>query len=198
MDKIKLVFKTPEEKTLEHNGISFTVIPFLSVGQQTVLINNYLNDYFGENPNPLVQGTKYNYLEAEYKLMNYILQGNTNIDAAEFDDNMYADSDFFEKITSEIANYEDFRYKLEYIIEDIKEQFTLTNSVGTVLSGLAGQLSGFLDSIKDIKPEDIERMQQETANLAKTLEESSILNNNQKPKIPDEVAKEMAKKALGK
>ena len=181
MDKVKLEFKVPENKLIEYNGLTIEITPLLTIAQQVFLINRYIDEYFNKTENALIKNPKYNYFEAELNLKNYILQTNTNIDAGNLDNDVYADGAFWDRITSEIINYDDFRYTLDIIIDEIKEQITLDNSVGKVISGLVDKAYEILNKLSDISPEEIEKLQQTGTRLIEDLKNSSVLGNNPAP-----------------
>ena len=121
-NKVKLVFEDRGFKEITYNGAKIQIVPFLSMSQQITLINNYLDDYFGINPERFIKSTGYNLIEADMKLKNYLFQACTNIDATDVDDKIYADEDFYEELTGSIENYWAFRQRLVEIVSDVKEQ----------------------------------------------------------------------------
>ena len=174
-EKIKLEFKTPKAKTAEYNGVEIEVIPFLSMGQQVGLINNYLKDYFGKMEEPLTPVSEYNYLIAEFNLKNAILQTITNLDVEFLNNDFYVDFDFWNTIEAEIANYDEFIDNLDYLVNEVKEQLTLNNSTGKVLAGLLEKVTPLLESIANINPEEIEKARVTGLELMDKLEKNSIL-----------------------
>jgi len=175
MDKVKLEVKAPKNKKIEYNGIEIEVVPVLSMPEQAFLINRYLQEYFTKSEGSIVQASEYDYFEAEFGLKDYILQANTNIETDGLDSEFYGDIVFWDKLTSEIVNYKDFRNKLDFIVSEIKEQKILNTSVGKVLSDLAVKLSDILDRVGDVSPEEIEKLQKSSAELVDKIEKSSIL-----------------------
>ena len=171
MDKVKLEWKAPEKKTIEYNGIKIQVDPFLSTAQQGFLINSYLETYFGKFDTPLIKMSEYNYLAAEYALKDYIFQIATSIDI-DFDNNFYSDAVLWDKITSEIVNYYDFKEKLDFIVKEVKDQKLVNSQLGNVLSGLLEKVNKIFENIT---PEEIEKIQKETAALAAKLQEVPVL-----------------------
>lgn len=181
--RVKLEFKLPESKTLDYKGVQFEVLPFLTLAEQVFLINKYVEQYFSKATNGiLISGTNYNYMNAEYSLFNYILQANTNIDTDSLPEDFYADAEIREKITSSIVNFYDFKSKLNYLINEIKQQMALENSVGKVLSDLVDKIYAFLAQMSDVKPEDIEKLQKEGSKALGELAKSSIIQDASKAK----------------
>jgi len=172
MDKVKLEFKTPKTKKIEYNDVTIEVYPLLEVGAQSVLIEKYLEDYF-EKPveGEIVKG----YVKAEYNLLNYVFQIVTNIDTKDFDSNLYSDEKLVNDILNAIINYRSFRELLWHAVEDKKEEIRIEASVGKVLSNLIEKAYDVLDKFSEIKPEEIEKLQKTGIDLAKKLEESSII-----------------------
>lgn len=177
MNKVKLEFKLPKNKTIEHNGTEIEVMPFMRIAEQIVLINRYLFEYFGENKEKVIESVRYNYLEAEFNLKNYIFQSNTNIDYESLENDIYMDCELWEKITSEILNYKEFRKNLDHVVSEVKEQIALDNSLGVVLERLVEKGYGVLEKFSEITPEEIEKLQKSGVELSKQLEESSILKD---------------------
>ena len=191
MDKVKVELKVPKAKTVEYNGVEFTVIPFLGMAEQVVLTNRYIVDYFRESENPVVIGNEYNLFEAEFNLKNTLFQMLTNLDTDSMENDLYFDLDLWETITSEIRNYGQFTVTLEKSISEIKEQLVLNSSIGKVVSEFVEKLYPLLEKISDISPEQIQSTLEESKVLLKDLEENSILS-------PKSVAVADRKKAKAK
>jgi hypothetical protein len=171
MDKVKIVYKQPENKLVSYGESVILVNPFLGVAQQAFLINRYLKEYFTNLDNKVVEFSDYDYLGAEISLKNYIFQTNTNLDTESLNNEIYVDVLFWDIITREILNYKDFRNKLAYIVQEIKEQLAIKNSVGVVLSALSDKVSNILDKFSSITPEEVENLQKNGAELMKKFEE---------------------------
>jgi hypothetical protein len=176
MDKVKLEAKVPEYKTIEYGGSKIEVLSFLGAPEQAFLINRYIQEYFNPETN-VIDGSDYDYFGAELSFRNYVFQGATNIDTTTppLDNNLYIDDSLWGLVVQEISNYGCFRCKLDYIVEDIKGQLLLKNSVGTVLAGLAEKIQPLLENLANISPEEIAKLQESSTDLAKKLEESSII-----------------------
>jgi len=196
MDKVKLELRIPKVKTVEYNGVEFTVIPFLGMAEQVVLTNRYVVDYFGKSEKPVVIGNEYNLFEAEFNLKNTLIQMVTNIDTDSMENDLYFDLDLWEAITSEIKNYGGFAVRLDKSVSEIKEQLILNSSIGKVVSEFVEKLYPLLEKISDISPEQIQSTLEESKVLMKDLEKNSILTpksvsvadrkkkNTVKPKAP--------------
>jgi hypothetical protein len=176
MDKVKLEFKTPDAKEVEYNGVKFQVIPYLSSSQQVGLINTYIATYFGENSTKFVEASGYSYIEAEFELLNLIMQLCTNVDTDSITEDMYTDLMLSGRVYGEIQNYGDFRGKLNYIINEIKQQENLRNSVGKVISDLVEKGYDVLNKLTDITPEQIEKLQQTGVELAEAMKQNPLLD----------------------
>jgi len=177
MDKVKMEFKAPEKQTRVYNGIEYELDPFLTSGEQIYLINNYVETYFSYPSDKLVQKSEYAYIEAEYGLFNLILMNKTNIDATvgNFSEELFSDVNFVFDITGNILNYNDFRSKLNYVVNEMKQQESLRNSIGKVLSDLVDKAYEVLGNLTNITPEELAKMQQSSLDLLQKVEESSIL-----------------------
>jgi len=173
MKKVKLEFKAPENKTIEYNGITITVNPFLEVGAQSVLIEHYLEDYFSEKQEDDILEP---YAKAEYNLLNYVFQICTNIDTENFDGNLYDDKrNLVEPVLETIENYWDFRNILLNIVNRKEEQIRIDNSIGKILTDLVDKAYELLEKFSEVKPEEIEKLQKTGIELAERLEKSSII-----------------------
>lgn len=177
MDKVKLEIKTPENITIEYNGTTIEINPFIDFSEQVLLINEYIKDFFGDITEIVIPKTKYHVFEAECRLMNYIIQLNTNIDMSDINNNIYVADKLWEMITKEISNYWNFRERLDEVVYEIKEQEKLDNSLGKVLSDILEKAKEFLNQIENISPEDIKELQAVGTGLIKDLQDSSVLRN---------------------
>jgi len=185
MDKVKLELKVPKIKTLEYNGVEFTLVPFLGMAEQVVLTNRYIVDYFGVSEKPIIIGNEYNLFEAEFNLKNTLLQMVTNIDTSSMENDLYFDLSFWEMITSEIINYGGFEIRLDKSVSEIKEQFILNTSIGKVVSEFVEKLYPLLEKISDISPEQIQTTLEESKGLIKDLEKNSVLTTPKSVAVAD-------------
>lgn len=176
-NKVKLEIKTPENKTIEYNGVTIEIIPYIDFTEQVLLINEYVKDFFGDMTEIVIPETKNHIFEAECRLKNYIIRLNTNIDIDDIDNNIYVADELWETITKEINNYWNFKERLESVVYEIKEQVKLDNSLGKVLSDLLGKAEGFIDQINKISPEDIKELQNVGIGLIDDLEKANIMRN---------------------
>jgi len=173
--KVKLDVKPQEKEIIEYNGVKIEVDSVMSAGQQTILIKHYVDEYFAYNSERLIDNSQYNYLDAEYNLMNYILQLCTNVDTANLDEDIYSDFEFWRKISGAIKNIDDFKHKLHRVVQDIKEQKAIENSVGEVVNKLVEKAYVILNKVSEISPEDIAKLQDTGKELIEKLQESSVV-----------------------
>jgi hypothetical protein len=176
-NKVKLEIKTPENKTIEYNGVNIEINPFIDFSNQVLLINAYIEDYFGDTTDIAIQKTKYHIFESECKLKNYIIQLNTNIDMSDVDNDIYVDNVLWYAITEEIINWNTFKSNLDNVVSEIKEQIKLDNSLGKVLSDILEKAEGFIDQINKISPDDIKELQEVGTGLINDLEKANIMRN---------------------
>jgi len=177
LEKVKLEIKTPTNKTFTYNGETVEIIPYIDFSEQVLLINEYIKDFFGDISEIVIPKTKYHVFEAECRLMNYIIQLNTNIDMSDIDNNIYVEDKLLDVITKQISNYSMFRERLNQVVHEVKEQVKLDNSLGKVLSDILEKTKGFIDQIENISPEDIKELQETGKGLIEQLESSSVLRN---------------------
>ena len=176
VSKVKLEFKLPDKKVINYNGVNIEIIPLLTFAQQAVIANAYISEYFSSEPS-VINKIENRIFEADYTLKNYVFQISTNLETESMDNNVYADTVLWGKITSEIVNYPDFKNKLDHFVYAINEQNTLKQSVGTILSDLVNRGYEIIQQFSDRNPEAIEKVVEETKSLIKKLEDSSILKD---------------------
>lgn len=180
MDKIKIEFQIPEKIKVEYRKQEIELIPFLTSSQQVYLINEYVNDYFEGSGEKIIGRDKYNYLEAEFNMLSYLVQLLTNIE--EIPNDVYVDSEFLDIFVENVENFEDFCSLLYDTVENIKEQIKIENSVGPILSGLIEKGYNILEKFQDLTPEEIEKLQEEGKEMLKKLEESSLIKESEQYK----------------
>jgi len=174
VDKVKIKFEKPKKITVKYKNIEIKINPLLEMAEQVYLINSYVEDYFGISENPLVPLSEYNYIEAEFKLLNYLCQLATNIDYENIDANIYIEPEFQNLITENIVNYPILRKNLDTVVKEIKEQLILKNSLGKVISDLVEKGYSYLDKLSDITPEELEKMKYQGIELIERLEKSPL------------------------
>lgn len=175
--RVKVEIKVPQNKTIEYNGVTIEINPYIDFAEQILLINEYVNDLFSESNEILVPKTKNHIFEAECRLKNYIIQINTNIDMSNIDNNIYIDDFLWAVLMREISNYSEFRKRLDYVVFEVREQIKLENSLGQVLSDILEKVQGFVEQIEKISPEDIKQLQEVGTGMISELEKTSILRN---------------------
>lgn len=177
MDKVKLEFKIPKNVTIEYNGIEVVVFPYLDTATQIVLINSYLRDFFVKEGEGLIISSETDFLTAEFKMMNYILQVCTNIDTDDINGDIYSDPFFWEKIISTITNYQMFRERLSFILEEIRRQIKMKLSTGIVLSEFVEKFYKVLDNFSNITPEELENARKTGIEIMEELKKSNLLGS---------------------
>lgn len=179
MERIKIEFKHPEKKNLTYNGVEFELDPFLTLTEQVFLINKYVEDFFEtqEGKTKLIEKSKFNRANAEFYMLDYILQLKTNINVEELDNDIRADDDFMLLIKTEITNFISFEILLGSVIQDIMEEKRLATSLGVVIEQLSKKAFELLDKVTDITPEQLEKLQETGKELMERMEKSSVLRD---------------------
>lgn len=174
MDKVKLDLKTPKNKTVEFGDIVIEVKPFINIEEQVLLIDNYLINYFNLDKveTTLVAHSKYDYLKAEYNLIHSVFHFLTNVDDECLNTDLYDATDLWEVVKQKIINYAEFRYKLDRIVGDVKEQLVIENSLGLVLSDISEKVLSVLENFSKFTPDDIEKAKQAGIDLLEKIEKS--------------------------
>ena len=175
MEKVKLTAEEREQTSFEYNGQRVIVDSFMGIAQQATLIKRYVDDYFAENPERLILGSEYNYLEAEYNLMDYIIQDSTNIDTEDLEEDVYVNSNIFDRVSGLIQNYGAFKERLYKVVQDVKEQKAIENSAGKIVGDLVKKAYGLLDELAKLNPEEISKIQDVGKELIEELKKNSIV-----------------------
>lgn len=176
-NKVKLELKTPENTTIEYNGVTIEINPYIDFAEEVLLINEYVKDFFGDLNEIVIPKTKYHIYEAECRLIYYIIQLNTNISMENIDNNIYVENILWYRIIEKIINYHEFRKRLDMVVHEIKEQVKLDNSLGKVLNDLKEKAEIFLDQMNKISPDDLKDIQDKGFELIDELEKSNIMRN---------------------
>jgi hypothetical protein len=171
--KIKLDIKTPKNKVLDYNGQTILIRPYLSLAEQNVLIESYIETYFVKKES-MIAGVKLDYMGAELKLVLAIVHYLTNIDVTLVDADVLDGSDLWREIKSKIKNYEDFYSKLNRTVSDMKEQILAETSVSALVSDLKDKAYSLLNKFSEFTPEDAEKMKLAGLELLKGIEKSPV------------------------
>jgi len=175
MKKVKLTPEAQEACTIQYNGKNIEVKSYMGIAQQGILIEKYIEDYFSDNPERLIKASDYNYLEAEYNLMDYVLQICTNIDTKDLDENVYANSDLFDKVAITIQNYGVFKERLYKVVQEVKEQKVMDKSIGKIIGDLAEKANALLVEFGNLDPKEISKLQDTGKALIEELKKNSLV-----------------------
>ena len=186
--KKKVVFPKPAYLELEmqdENGKK-TIIKvkrYLSSGEQLVLIEAYVEELFKSD-----SYFSANLSVAENSLMAQVIEICTDIELVSEDskskkpkplftiDDVFANYYIWERIQKSIDNYEEFRRRLDLVVEEYKEQRRLNFSAGKAVDAVYSKISGFVSKFldTDFSPEKIEGLR----GLLKEIEASPILKES--------------------
>ena len=175
MEKVKLTPEARDTTNIEYNGKTVEVVSYMGVGQQALLIEKYVSEYFADNPERLITASDYNYLEAEYNLMDYVFQTCTNIDTDDLDDSVYADSPLFDRVAMTICNYGVFKERLYKVVQEIKEQKAMDKSAGKMIGDLVQKAYALLDELAKLDPTEISKLQDTGKELIDELKKNSLV-----------------------
>jgi len=175
MKKVKLTLEAQEAGSIEYNGKSIEVKSYMGIAQQGILIEKYVEEYFSDNPERLIKASEYNYLEAEYNLMDYILQTCTNIDTKDLDEDVYANSDLFDRVAGVIWNYGAFKERLYKVVQEVKEQKAMDKSAGKIIEDLAEKANALLTEFGKLDPKEISKLQDTGKELIDELKKNSLV-----------------------
>jgi len=175
MKKVKLTPKAQESITLEYNGKDIDVKFYIGIAQQAILIEKYVNEYFADNPERLITASDYNYLEAEYNLMDYVLQTCTNIDTKDLDDAVYEESNLYDRVVMSISNFDAFKERLYKVVQEVKEQKAMDKSAGKIIADLAEKANALLTEFGKLDPKEISKLQDTGKELIDELKKNSLV-----------------------
>ena len=175
MKKVKLTAEAQETVNIEYGNAIIEVKSYIGIAQQTTLIRDYVDDYFEENPERLIKASEFNYLEAEYSLMDYVLQACTNIDMEALDEDAYANSDLFDRVAGVIWNYGAFKERLYKVVQEVKEQKAMDKSAGKIIADLAEKANALLTEFGKLDPKEISKLQDTGKELIDELKKNSLV-----------------------
>jgi len=179
-NKVVMTINVPEPKKLSYGGISFTLVPFLTIAQQAYLINAYLQEYFEGEEESMVERSSYNIMEADITLKSYLLQMLTDIDTESISNDFYMVDDFWTHLYSEISNFTGFLSRLYTYREIVRE----TKSAGYALPRLLEKAFGLLEQYQELTPEKIEEARKAGLEMVKAMEKSALLTPVKQEKKP--------------
>jgi len=172
MEKKEFVFNQPELKIVEINGQEITVRPFLSLAEQLALINNYIDTYFTPDENNISKD-EYNLWGAEYALKLAIVDFCSSIEIkGAFENLLYGKG--YQEIENAIVNYWDFRELLDETVKNIKSQIIQKNSLASLVEKAGLILNDLGESMKNFKPEDLNKLKEAGKELISSINESPI------------------------
>ena len=176
MEKKFISFSKKENVIFKFGEDDVEIIPYLDTVAQTMLINDYIEQYF--NPDqPSIKGTNRDYFGAEYGLRLIIIDRFTNIsikkeDGSDIDVITLLASGVWEAIENKIENYNEFRKNLFFILESIEDEITISKSLGSVVDSFANKIGGYLETLSQLSTEDIKEVGEQATKLLKDIEES--------------------------
>ena len=178
MKKISFEIKEPEMVSFVYDSkkgdIKVEVRNKFTLSEMASFIDLYVREFFGVGVEE-EQVFAYNYLNAEFNLMTRTYDYMTNIDTSKCSIDLLSDEALWEKVTKLISNYSLFREMLDGVVEDVKEQIKLENSLGTVISNLVNQATNLMKDVSEMSPEAIDDATNKARALLKDIEESSVL-----------------------
>lgn len=141
--KIQMELSKDSYSTFEYNSRMVEVKNYLSLLDQGILTQEYMDEYFSGKPSAV--------LEAEYNLQFHMIELCTNLDVDSFSpDEMLAHYSLLKSIKDKIKNYSDFRYLLKQMVEERKEKIRLENSLPMVIRNITDKAMEFLNGLEDL------------------------------------------------
>lgn len=187
--KIKLELAPIETVKFDFYGNNIEVRTVLTLSEQNELMNQYVYQYFAPMRDLMsVKITQYDYLGAEQGLIGWIIENLTNVQIFDEDDQIAIDLDtlysrgLWQEVRERIANYEEFRYKLDRVVKDYLHDRTVEKYTGAVLDDLYHKIADFLKEISSMDAEKIAAIKQSMQDLLKEAAESPLAGLMQEAK----------------
>lgn len=159
MDKKDYTFKDVENVPFFYDGKSISVKPFLSVAEQKMLIDTYLESYFS--------GKQTDVFTSEIVLMMTIVDMCTDADSKILIDQPYHIYKIMEFIERTVINYNSFRFLLNSSVENRKREISEENSFENKI----------VKALKELGEKMTPEMIEEGKELLRQLENSSVAKN---------------------
>lgn len=171
MEKVKFeTIKDSKNFEIEFQGVKVEVKRFIKFSKQIDIIIEYVANYFED----------WGIIIADKILKTRIIEELTNLDIESMDkdliDKLLSETNFYDLITADCYNYDEFVKLLSEIVEEKKRKESLDKSVGSVLSTVAEKVISILDNFSNITPESLENIRKQTSEMIKDLETSKKLD----------------------
>lgn len=159
------------------NVSDLVVKPYLSMEDQSIISEVYLEEYFSRDE------TLRNYVfKAEFIIILSVLDKCTNVDTSDLDvDDVLKEYQIWKAITSQIKNYGEFRALLKQTVEEEREvrriENSIANKLGSIVDGLINGISELAD--KEISPETLKN----ASELLEKTKDSEVLKALAKKEI---------------
>jgi hypothetical protein len=178
MEKIKFQFNQPKDVSVEIDGQTIMVRPYLTLNEMGAMINQYLETYFHSETKTIGMDL-WNAFDAEWAMKLMVVDFCTNLPATEGDFENIFYSDIFEIIRDKIENYWDFAGLLDEILQNVKSQIAQKNSVGAMLDSLYSKaellVQQLIDSTENLTPEQLMQLKETGSALVDKIAENPIV-----------------------
>jgi hypothetical protein len=185
MDKKIFKFVRDEEPvSISVAGNKIQVERHIDYAKRVLLMETYIDSYFYSSPeDKFISTSKYELLGAEMSLIMTTLDMLTSVDVKNddfsFDDFMASGS--WKQITANISNWEEFRFELERVVSDIKEELALEKSLGNIVEEIADKafylLKTISEKVSDADIEEIRKTAKEMSEQIMTPQVSGVLKD---------------------
>jgi len=144
-----------EEFQNVEKSVKIEVVPYISTEVEIALISLYVQKYFTPNEAETfgyLKPSQYDYWQAEFSVVQGILDSLTNIDVTETKpDELF---EIFYLVINVIENYYQFRKKLKETVKAIEN----SKSIGSVIDNLSNKLFEILESLKSVNTEELAKV----------------------------------------
>jgi len=166
MDKISVSsLGMPSFVNISKGDLFIKVNPYIDMDIELKLRQAYLTAYFGEDGD---------YTFAEHSLIANVVQLLTNVDVRPDDLDVIVSSGLYDEIIAHVANYAQFRNRLDVFIKDVKQINSVKIAVRVILGDTIDYMSERIDVFTS--PDSIAKLATAFKELAGVVEESPALS----------------------
>jgi hypothetical protein len=173
MEKTKLKFSKKSNVPFTYSGFEISVQPIIGIEDQRKLRDIYIESFFNEG-----RDGRWDESFAEFMFRRAVISLKTNIEIESIQDVQELDEmiwgELYEKISSSISNYSQAHASVKKSSENEVKRMDVESGIGKVISGLFEKIKPFIDSVLEMKPEDLEKMKSEANDLVSKIQSEPI------------------------
>jgi hypothetical protein len=144
MEKIEAKFKPVKFEFLEYNGNEIDIMPYISLRDQVLLAQAYLETLFEQ------ENVALGLLSAKYGLILGVIESNTNLSTENMSVDDVINSDLWNKIKKNIRNFDELEFEISNAVKYARENIALEKSMGASFDKLSQKVMNFLDNVSKV------------------------------------------------